>query len=182
MITNKHAEESINTFLNSKEVNTDIFILLGSLSKNLIVSSIQIIESKLKKLNYPKTLISKAKLVSIELLDNILNHQSEIPKETPYFELSINKDMMRFSSGNCINNEDYQFLDEKLNRYEKLTTTEIQKEYIDRLKTGTLDKHGNAGLGILTILKRSNKKFTYGFKKISSNQHYFSNTIKINNI
>jgi len=181
MITNKIAKRKIEDTLRSKDNFSDIFILLGGLNKTLIVSSIQIIEQKLKKLNYKKAIISKAKLISIELLDNMLKHQCSEPDLTPFFELTIDSDKIKFTAGNCISSGSHVFLNEKLNRYLSFSTEKLKSEYIELLKNGDLDSEGNAGLGLLTILKRSNKNYDFDFEQLSDSQYYFNNSITITN-
>jgi len=181
MIDNKYAQKNIANMLKDDKVYTDIFILLGGLNKALIVSSIQILEGKLKGAGYPKTLVSRAKLIGIEILDNILKHQIENPSLVPYFEVSINHEEMKFTSGNCISSDDYVFLNEKLSEYCNLSQDGVKKRYMERLRNGSLDDEGNAGLGILTILKRAEKRYEYVIEKISEKEYFFNATVKIEN-
>ncbi len=180
MINNKTAKNSLNDLLlNSKEFK-EVFVILGALNKSIIASAIKIIEGKLELLGYSRTTVSKAKFVSIELMENMLKHQSTNHSLEPYFELSICNNEMKFVTGNSVSKSDSVFLKDKLVRYEKLSPEEINEIYLNKLRDGKLDERGNAGLGILSILKRSNKKYKYNIEKVNGSEYYFDSTIILN--
>jgi len=181
MLVNKFAEKYLKDGLDDTINYSDLFVLVGEMKKPIIGSSIKIIEQKLKNLNYSSTLVTRAKLIGVELLDNILKHQLKTPSLSSYFEVSLSDNELKFTSANCISEEDSKYLEEKLNEYDKLTVDEIRDKYVHELKFGKLDEKGNAGVGLLTILKRANKKHEYRLEKIKEGQYYFSFSIKISN-
>ncbi len=180
MISNKYAHNQISGLLTEEKSFTDLFILLGSIDKTMIASSIQIIEGKLKALNFPKKLITKTKLIGVEVLDNILKHHSDNPSEQPYFEVVIHEKELKISAGNCISKKDYLFLSETLADYLKLSEKDIKEKYMLQMKTGGFDDQGNAGLGLLTIIKRSVGKYKYNLTKKTDEHYFFNSSIKIN--
>jgi len=179
MLTNKIVQNNILNTFKSNEEFSDLFVLFGTLNKNTIISSINIIESKLKELNYKKTIISRAKLISIELLENILKHQKIETKHQSFFEVGINKNEIVFKSGNSVNKNSAKKLSSNLKNLTLKNTNAIKELYLERLRNGKLDEKGNAGLGILTILKRSNQKYSFEINPINNSDYYFSNAIKI---
>ena len=181
MITNKFAIKHIRKIVDDDENYTDIFILLGDLNKSLIVSSIQIIENKLKVLGYPKRMITKTKLIGVELLDNMQKHAVEEASIPPYFEISLSHTRLKITSGNCISKSDYLFLNNKLNEYESLSYDGIKDKYLDQLRNGSMSETGDAGLGLLTILKRSEKKYDYKMERIKDNEYYFNSNVILSN-
>jgi len=180
MISNQFARNKILGILDEKESFSDLFILLGNLDKSMIASSIQIIESKLQALGYPKRMITKTKLIGVEVLDNILKHQSEASSQSPYFEVLISQSELRISSGNCVSKKDYLFLNTKLKSYVQLNNQAIKEKYMLQMKQGNFDSQGNAGLGLLTIIKRSVGNYKYGLTKKDEEHYFFNSSIKIN--
>jgi hypothetical protein len=182
MLVNQFAQRELESTLNDSNEFSDLFTLYGFFNKTVIVSTIRIIESKIELLGYSKTLVSRVKLITIELLDNILKHQAIDPTYKPYFEVSINKKELFFKTGNCVNGDDYHTLNLKLKKYIKMTPFEIQKKYMSRLKDGCIDEKGNAGLGLLAIMKKTDQNYHYQLKKINENEYYFENSIHLINL
>jgi len=179
MIKNKIATKKITNLLKDKKEYSDIFVLFGELNKPIIVSSILIIENKLKMKNFSKTMVSKAKFVCIELLENMNKHQTQITSLSPYFELSVCDDEIRIVSGNSVAKDESIYLNQKLNQYSKLSKTELDDVYIKRLREGELDEEGNAGLGILSVMRRADKKFSYEFEEVNQLETYFNSEISL---
>ncbi len=181
MIINKYADQYLRTSLNEPEPYTDLFVVLGELKKPIIASSIKIVEQKLRSLEYPIRLITRAKLVAVELLDNMLKHQKQTPLLSSYFECFLSENNLKFTASNCVSEEDAYYLDSQLKKYIELPTEEVEKLYLNELKYGTLDEEGNAGLGLLTLLKRTGQKVEYKIEKVKDNHYYFYFTINIEN-
>jgi hypothetical protein len=182
MLNNKFANSSINKTLKSNNLYSDLFILFGAVNKVVIFSSIKIIEEKLGQLNYGKSTITKAKLVAVELLENMLKHQLESASLNPYFSLSIFNGELQFTTGNCVSVTNYHFLNDKLKEYENMSSLDIKELYMKQLSEGDLDEKGNAGLGILTVMKKTNKRYDYDIEKISDQEYYFNSTISLNQL
>ncbi len=179
MIKNKVVSKKINYLLKDKKEYTDLFMLFGELNKQIITSSILIIESKLKMLNFSKTMVSKVKFVCIELLENMYKHQVPSSTHSPYFELSVCDDEIRIVAGNSVSKEKSLYLNEKLSQYTKLSKTELDDVYIKRLTEGELDEKGNAGLGILSVMRRANNSYNYKFEEVNQQETFFNSEISL---
>lgn len=179
MIENKFAYDSIKTVIDKEAPYNDLFILYGQIEQDMVGASISIIEKKLQKLSVSKSLISKTKMLSVEIIQNIFKHQHYAPTLKPYFYMAICGDGIKLVSGNSISVNDYHFLNESLSRYNLLTIEELKKLYIERLSEGEVSEDGNAGLGILTILSRSNKNSTHSLDLISEDEYHFGLEVNI---
>lgn len=93
--------------------------------------------------------------------------------------MAVCGDGIKLVSGNSVSVSDYHFLNESLSRYNLLTIEELKKLYIERLSEGEVSDEGNAGLGILTIMSRSNKNSTHKLDLISENEYHFGLEVKI---
>ena len=181
MTDNKFATKRIEQTLRKKESYSDLFVLLGKLNQHMVNSSIHIIESKLIKLGYSKSMISKTKLLGIEMLQNIHKHQLKKASHSPYFQMSVNERGLNMVACNSISGTEQKILRMKLDRYKDLSLIELKELYLERLSKGKISKSGNAGLGILTIYNRSYKSAIYKLDKISDKEYYFSIEVNLSN-
>lgn len=181
MIDNTFASLRIVQTLKQEQSYSDMFVLCGPLNQNIVNSSIVIIENKLSTLKYSKSMISKAKLVGIEIMENMFKHQLKGAKVKPYFQFTANSDGLTMIACNSVSKKEQETLRQKLDKYESLPLVELKDLYLKRLGNGKITKKGNAGLGILTIYNRSGKNSGYLVEKISENEYYFSIEVKLLN-
>jgi len=179
MIENKHVEEKIAQILTKADRHSDLFLLYGHINQHMVNSSIEIIENKLIKLKYSKTMISKTKLLGVEIMENMFKHQFKNHSLSPYFHLSVSGSGLTIVSGNSISSKRQKILKQKLDKYESLTPEELRVLYLKQLGKGKITKQGNAGLGILTIYNRSKKNSSYKLSKINDSEYYFSMEVNL---
>ncbi len=166
--------------LNGKDSCDDLFVLFGVLSNAIIFSSISIIEEKLIKLSYPKKTVTRAKLVGLELLDNMLKHQAKEASLNPFFQLIVSNGELTFVTGNSISSVNYKYLKDKLKAYQNLSFEDVNDLYMTFLDRNELDQEGNAGLGLLTVMKRTKNHYKYAIEKVTEEEYYFNSAIKLN--
>lgn len=182
MIDNTFASRRIMQTLEQEQSYSDMFLLCGPLlNQHVVNSSILIIENKLITLNYSKSMISKAKLVVIEMMENMFKHQLKGATLSPYFQFIANANGLAIIACNSVSKKEQEILRQKLDKYERLTLAELKELYLRRLGNGKITKKGNAGLGILTIFNRSAKNSGYLVEKISENEYYFCIEVKLLN-
>ncbi len=179
MIDNKFAAKRITQTLTQSQPYSDLFVLCGPLNQHIVNSTIHLMENKLKTLKYSKTMISKVKLLGIEMMENMYKHQLKKATVSPYFQFMANEDGLTIIACNAVSAKDRKVLNEKLVKYESNTLKELKELYLHRLGNGKITKKGNAGLGLLTIYNRSGKNAGYLMDKISEKEYYFSLEVKI---
>lgn len=179
MLNNSYAQQHIQRTLQKDSKINDVFIFLGDLDVIVVSSAIRLFAVKLTRLGFSKSIITKFKLVTIELLENVCKHQSPTRTLAPYFELSIEKTHIKFVTGNCITKKKYTDLSQTLNKYQTMTELEIKSLYLDKMTSSEMSKSGNAGLGLLTILKRAKKNHEYQFDKISEYEYFFKTSVRV---
>ncbi len=181
MPVNNFVKEQIVKIMSDKDDYVDVFLMYGEINLSIIASSIVIIENKLKSQNYSKSLISRVKLISIELLDNIYKHQLVDSEYKPFFQVLINQSKVKFNTGNCIDQQNYEILNNKLNSLSTLNHKEVQGLYMNKLKSNELDVNGNAGLGLLSIMKKNGISYQYDLIKLPNNHYFYENSINLIN-
>ncbi len=179
---NTYTKKAITELIESSEPYNDIFVLSGYINQSIVGSSIKIIENKLIELNFPKSIVSKAKLLGVEVMENIFKHQAFGSEILPYFHIAINQKGLVILTGNSVSFEDYLVLNKKLQELGTLSKDEIKRKYIIELTEGKLSSTGNAGLGLLTIFNRSNSTPKHALNKVSENEYYFNMEICLTNL
>jgi|JI9StandDraft_2_1071091.scaffolds.fasta_scaffold249717_1 hypothetical protein len=181
MITNQYAHNTVTNMLENKDMFTDIIFLYGTMNQDTVNAALRIIENKLTWLKFSKTLISKTKLIGVELMENIYKHQSKNSTMSPYFQVVLNPEGLSFYSGNSISPNNYEVLSEKLATYHTMTQEELKELYINKIGNEQINENGNMGLGLITIINRSNKKASHELLKISDEEYFFKLEVNINN-
>jgi hypothetical protein len=173
MISNKFSSDRLRETLEEPASYTDLFVLCGEFNTLMMSNSIDIIEQKLEQLHAPRTTISKTKLLSVEIIQNIIRHQKKHAQMRPYFLVSMTEEGLRMKSGNSVSAADFDLLQQSLSDYENLTREALKEIYVRKLGEGKLTPEGGAGLGILTIFIRSDKHTQYDLHKVSDNEYHF---------
>jgi len=181
MINNQFAKERVIQMLDKSDNYSDVFVLYGAINQDVVNSSLRIIENKLASLKYSKTIISKTKLIGVEIMENIYKHQSRSSTLSPYFQVVLNASGLVMYSGNSVSLNNYNLLSEKLSSYESMSLDQLKELYLSKLGTGELSESGNAGLGLITILNRSGKGAKYSMIKVSEGEYFFQLEVNVNN-
>ena len=77
MIQNLNMLELLKNLDKEEEIKNYLFVYYGKLNLDIIVSTIKMIESKMLMENFDKSIISKTKMICIEILQNIVKHQEK---------------------------------------------------------------------------------------------------------
>src|SRR5262245_57260313 len=117
MITNTYANTTLNDMLEKKKNYSDVVLCYGFLNQVIVNSTLRIIDKKLTWLNFSKSLISRTKLVGVELMENIHKHQTKSSTISPYFLAVPENGGLSIYVGNSISPNDYNVLMDKLNTY-----------------------------------------------------------------
>lgn len=157
-----------------------LFVFYGKMNQDIIVSAIQMIEKKMIMENFTKTAISKTKIICIEILQNIIKHQQNHDQIFPYFVIGTNKHTLKILSGNVITKLDKDVIIEKLDNFIALDKELIKDNYKHALKNNIISKEGNAGIGLLDIVYRSNNNVSYNIEDLPQNLFSFNLNVSIN--
>jgi Family of unknown function (DUF6272) len=181
MINNQFAKDTVTQMLQTEKNYADVLVLYGIMNQDIVNSSLKIIENKLAGLKYSKTIISKTKLIGVELMENIYKHQSKTSTISSYFQVVINSEGLCMYTGNSVSENNYTVLNEKLSDYQNMSLDELKNLYLDKLSVDEISESGNAGLGLISILNRSNKEAKHELVKISNEEYFFKLEVNINN-
>ena len=163
-----------------EDIQNYLFVYYGKMNLDIIVSTIKLIESKMQMDDFDKSIISKTKMICIEILQNIVKHQEKHNSIFPYFIVGTNDKSLKILTGNVVSKNDRDIIVEKLNHLINLDQNLIEKDYKLALKKNEISKEGNAGLGLIDIVYRSNRNVSYKMDKIESELFTYNLNVLIN--
>jgi len=116
----------------------------------------------IETLDEKPALIRKICFLTVETLQNIIHHSATRNDNTyAYFELIKEDDSYLIKTGNLIKKEDTEKLEDKLRSVSKISEDEIKEKIIESLKHEGFSDKGGAGIGLLSIQKRTGKGMLY---------------------
>lgn len=180
MIQNENLLTLLKNIGKEDDIKNHLFVYYGKMNLDIIISTIQVVENKMIMENFSKALISKAKMLCVEILQNIVKHQEKHDSIFPYFVVGTNEERLKISTGNVVSLSDKKVIEEKLDELNSMDKQLIEKNYKIALKENQISNEGNVGLGLIDIVYRSNKNVTYTMHDLPNNQFSFSLDVLIN--
>ena len=160
----------------SMEDNQVIIAYEGEFNANITQSVLAIAEKNLEqKLEKGITKI-RAFNIAVECLQNISSH-SDRNDEFPNSIFIIGQEGNEYyvSSGNTIKSDKVEVLQRKLDQINKLDKDGLKQLHMQAIKESVkLQESSNAGLGLISIARKSGKKLDYQFFPVDSNNAFFS--------
>lgn len=157
-----------------------LLVMYGQFDQVMIVSTIKLIERKLQLEKFPASVITKTKIICTEMLQNITKHQSGNNTDLPYFIIGTNDKTLNILSGNLVTRESKQNIENKLNEFVKVDKSTFKEYYMEAFKNSALTEQGNAGLGLLEIVYRSNQNVKFNMQSIAEDCFSFNLDVLIN--
>lgn len=157
-----------------------LMIRKGDFSQESILPLIGLLESNLKTQSDFLGSKTKTIYILIELLQNISKHGTKInDKHEGFFAISKKKEKYVLSSGNYIHNNIVESFKQKLDTTTNLNETELKELYTKIILSEEQNIKGNAGVGLIEMIKYSSEKIKYSFTKIDEEKSFFSLSVTI---
>jgi len=162
----------------------------GVVTSDLLASVLQIMESKLSIIeDTPKTR-KKVFNVLVECLQNLYHHinlHEELMKskeevfeaKSALFLISRKDNSFYIKTGNYIEPEEQEELEERLKKINSLDRDELRDYYREILIEGNMSDKGTAGLGMIDIARKSGNKLEYEFIEVNDHLRFFCLNVKI---
>ncbi len=159
----------------------------GVMTSEILTTTLQIMESRMDKLEERPKIRKKIFNVLVECLQNLYHHIDDDidDKSTPQnkrnclFMIARENAAYIITTGNYIKPEDSPILEEKLDKINGMTRDELKSYYKQVLNEGTMSDKGTAGLGMIDIARKSGKKLEYDLIPINENLTFFSLSVRI---
>ncbi len=157
----------------------------GNVTSELLTSVLQIMESKMERLNEPSRIKKKVYNILVEALQNLYHHMDKSAEElgaehnTVIFMIAKKDDAYLIFTGNYIKKENADKLKSRLDKINSLTDIELKAHYKEVLNNGMMSEKGGGGLGMIDIARKSGQKLDYKFQDVDETLAFYSLNIKI---
>lgn len=162
----------------------------GDITKDLLSSVYQIMESRIESEDEDHRRKKKFYSVLVECLQNMYHHmeslQSSVPEGLPEFSGSgifmIGKSGGGYlvMTGNHIQSHKIPGLKDRIDRINAMTPAELKAHYLEALGATDYSEKGGAGLGIIEIARKSGNRIAYDFRDISPDFSFFTLSVRVN--
>jgi hypothetical protein len=158
----------------------ELVMIFGEINFSVMINAIDIISEKLKNLGIKQAKITKAKLLTTELIQNVFKHGQKNKINDSYFAMYIDDESnIILHSGNVTDMKTFNLLSKALDSYSKKSKQEIKDLYVKSLRENELKENNNAGLGLITMFLRTDNNVKYSFSPANDNDIYYRIEIKI---
>ena len=141
---------------------------VGEFSQEILISLISLIDNSLLKNSMSTGFKKRLKYIVIETIQNIISHSDKVNNESllAYVVLTENSDSYTLTVTNTIFNKNTSHFIDCVKDLIKADKTELNTIIEQRLKLAELDENGRAGIGLLSMLYKTDKNFDYKFTQI----------------
>jgi Family of unknown function (DUF6272) len=162
------------SFFDDKEV---IICSYGILSQNTIIELIKNTSQfpffQQAHISFKNTFRS----IMIEMLQNVLKHGDENNKNL--ILLGIKNDTCFLYSANYINNDEAVKLNKNMAELDAMSTEVLDEKFKYGVTNNEIYGNGNAGLGLIEIIRKSLRPIQYKILKTSDSHGYFNFLIQM---
>jgi hypothetical protein len=164
-------------FIKEPDPGSYEYVYRGIFNEGITGNILKLTEAKLTKRKATRNLRKRISFIIIENLQNIARHQ-DIPNDSNMadnclFVLHINHKSARILTGNFIENSKKAGLKEKLDRIVSMDGEEMKALYKEILCDSEISEKGGAGLGLISMGRRTKGNIHYRFEEVDSQYSFF---------
>ena len=155
----------------------------GDLDGNVLDSLLLLTEKAVLGAGATRKQMRRIGSVLIESLQNVSRHGWIDDDGKLDFNLTVERTPLGFQiqCGNLVDLEMAAELRNRLSEVNGLTHQELRVKYVDALCQNELSKKGGAGLGLLSMAKKTNGPLDYHFKEIKGEMFLFTLAVMVKN-
>ncbi len=180
MIEDPKIKALLNDISHRAKIKDYLLVIYGEFNQDILVSAVKLIEKKLVLEKFPANIITKTKIICTEMLQNITKHKQENTGLLPYFIVGTNEKALNILSGNIITEASKTIIETKLNEYITINKSTFRSYYVEAFKNSVLSSKGNAGLGLLEIVYRSNQNVKFKMQDVRDGYFSFDLDVVVN--
>jgi hypothetical protein len=161
------------------------FCLSGPISQKLVTDIGAILEQKMKMENASRSTVIRVFALVVEKVQNIIHYSDEksLNDDTIDLEVGVSfgviavgyKDNHYFVlSGNMIENQKIDRLQEKLTKIQHMSKDELKQYYREKRRQKPGDESRGAGLGFLEMAKKASSPLEFEFRPIDDSMSFFT--------
>lgn len=172
---------SVENYLKDQSVGNIVLKYKGNIDSDVINHVLDTVEGKMVEVNEQSKLRKKVYNVLVESLQNLYHHVDPVPEDFEdqsserYGLLIVKKidDDYMIITGNFVNTEHIEKLEEKIKRINRSSHEEIKELYKFILNHQKISQKGGGGLGLVDIARKTGTKLDYSFKAYNDKHSFF---------
>ena len=179
---------NVENYFSEKPDGNIILFYKGNVDSDVINQILDEVENKLVALNDQSRLRKKVYNVLVESLQNLYHHVDRVPSD---FEdqsaerfgiLALRRvdGGYRIITGNFVQVDNVEKLEEKIKRINRSSREEIKELYKFILNHQRISAKGGGGLGLVDIARKTGNKLQYSFRKYDDAYAFFYLDILVN--
>jgi len=156
-----------------------ILVYEGEFTQEITKSVLSMAERNMDSMGEESNIKRKVFNVMVECLQNICKHADEYDPSShqsnkAIFMIGKQEGEYVITTGNPIQNQKVDFLNNKLEQINSLDKEGLKALYKDIIKNGDLSEKGGAGLGFVDMARKSGQKLEFAFEPMSDQWSFFS--------
>lgn len=158
--------------------NSFPLIYKGELTHQVTKVFTSMAEQKIKTSDNPPSVARRVYHVMVECLQNITKHSDEYDDENNQignglFIIEEETESFYVLTGNKIQNEKVASLRERIDYLNGLDKEELNTQFKKQMKEGKISAKGGAGLGLIDIVRKTERPLEYQFTLIDDKYSFF---------
>jgi hypothetical protein len=147
----------------------------GHVTHDIVKAFSSLTEANLERDSEDSSTNKKVFHVLVECLQNISKHSDSVDETEGrgVFVVSKSDNKYMLTTGNMVENDKIEGLKRMLDEINSLDKDGLKKLYKTQLKDGSISDKGGAGLGFISIAKRTGEKLDYSFQAIDEKNSFF---------
>jgi len=161
----------------------------GNISSGQINLILEEIEEKFMMESTCMRVRKKVYNIMVESIQNLFHHADDLPKDFSetlgqrYGMIVITREHggFRVTAGNFVSSSNVQYLTEKIEKINSLSSDELKEMYKYILNYQKMSSKGGGGLGLIDIARKSDRKLEYKFYPYNANYYFYRLDIFVSN-
>ncbi len=179
---------NIENYFKNQSSGDNILFYKGNVDSDVINHVLDTVEDKMVEVNEQPKLRKKVYNVLVESLQNLYHHVDRVPGDfedqaSERYGLLVIKKVeggYRIITGNFVQAENIEKLEEKIKRINRSTHEEIKELYKFILNHQRISAKGGGGLGLVDIARKTGNKLEYEFVEYNDKFSFFYLDILVN--
>jgi len=163
-------------FYTTMKENEVILVYEGVITHDIVKAFSALAEANMEKNQEDSKTQKKVYFVMVESLQNIGKHSDSLDGDRPgrgVFCISKADDHYMMTTGNIVDSSKVEGLTSMLEEINTKDKDELKTMYKQQMREGKLSEKGGAGLGFISIARKTESKLEYTFKEIDENKSFF---------
>ena len=172
---------NVENYLTDQSTGDIVLNYKGNIDSDVINHVLDTVEGKMVEADEQAKLRKKVYNVLVESLQNLYHHVDPVPEDfedqsSDRYGLLIVKKIeggYKIITGNFVNAEPIEKLEEKIKRINRSSHEEIKELYKFILNHQKISQKGGGGLGLVDIARKTGNPLDYSFQKYNDKHSFF---------